>query len=158
MPPTYVIGELWDEIGKSSLLLVTTNSTVRNDGALVMGRGAALEAKERFPTFPFWLGEQMRHYPGGIYGVLWGYQDEQLRRSGTQLGAFQVKIHWRDDASLLVIAFSAGQLALLSQRHTRIAMNIAGTGNGRLNAHDVLPILEPLPPHVHIYTKEPLCL
>ncbi|MEK6860596.1 MAG: hypothetical protein AABY07_01375 [Nanoarchaeota archaeon] len=44
-----VKGNMWDELGKAELILVTANSNIKKNGALVMGAGAAKEARDRFP-------------------------------------------------------------------------------------------------------------
>ena len=155
MPPTYVVGDLWDELPRADVILVTTNATLNARNELVMGRGAALEAKQRFPRLPYWFGACLieRHVAGKLYGVMGiGYHDG----SHALLGAFQVKYHWRDAARLEIVAFSAGQLTKIATTFSRIALNCPAVGNGRLAAADVLPILEPLPSHVIIYTKESL--
>lgn len=135
-------GDLWSEIGQASLLLVTTNSTVRQDGALVMGRGAAAEAKKRYPELPFELGRQLldKGLQNDEYNLLIADSPLMVR---PYLGAFQVKYHWRDEASLLLIRHSAVALAEYARvrPQLRIVMNYPGIGNGRLNRDEVEPIL-----------------
>ena len=150
--PTFVNGQLWDEIGKANLILVTTNASVRKDGCLVCGRGAAKEAAERFPTFSRRCGHKIRFYEREekIYGIM---IFSGILPQGS-IGAFQVKYHWKDQADLLLIAHSVGQLILVSGQYERIAMNFPGTGFGRLAREKVLPLLEPLPDNVIIYEYE----
>lgn len=151
MPPTYIVGNLWDEIGTADLLLVTTNSSLRKDGSLVMGRGAAFEAKERYPKLPYALGEGIKSLPTKIYGLaLW----TDIYDQGTLIGAFQVKYVWQDDALLELIAYSAGFLQGVAWDYKRIAMNFPGIGNGRLSRPLAEIFLTPLPSHVYVYTKE----
>ena len=42
-------GDMWSVFGKTDLFCITTNSFIRRDGQLVMGRGIALAAKKRVP-------------------------------------------------------------------------------------------------------------
>jgi hypothetical protein len=42
-------GNMWSAYPQADLFLITTNSTLKNDGCLVMGKGIALEAAQRFP-------------------------------------------------------------------------------------------------------------
>jgi hypothetical protein len=147
--PTYVTGDLWDELDKADLLLVTTNSTRSTQGELVMGRGAALEARQRFPWLPRMAAEAITQ-AGVTYGVI------RLQASvvtKTLLGLFQVKYHWRSDASQPLIAFSACMLCGLSDQYGRIAFNFPGIGHGLLAAESVIPWLAPLPAHVYIYSR-----
>lgn len=44
--------DLWKPV-ENAVYIVTTNSTIRKDGALVMGRGAALEATQSYPGCPW---------------------------------------------------------------------------------------------------------
>ena len=156
MPPTYVVGDLWDELPRADVILVTTNATLNAKNELIMGRGAALEAAQRYPRLPYWLGKELlkRNAVGKLYGIMGiGRQND----SNALIGAFQVKCHWRDDARLEIVAFSAGQLMEIAAVYQRIALNCPAIGNRRLAARDVVSILSPLPSHVYIYTKEPLC-
>jgi len=49
-------GNIWDHIDEYDAIVITTNGFVKNNGEAVMGRGIALEAKERYPELPRWLG------------------------------------------------------------------------------------------------------
>jgi len=151
-----IIGNLWDELGVADIIFVTTNAQLRADGALVMGRGAAKEAIERFPQLPFNLGKKI---PGamknrGAYGLV---ADPESTAGKTRIGAFQVKHHWRDEAELLLIKFSTGCLKRWAERYAekRFALNFPGIGNGRLKEEDVLPLLATLPDNVFIYKLPP---
>lgn len=61
-------GDLWSNT--DDLTLVTGNSTLRRDGALVMGRGAAAEALDRYPGCNFVFGDLIRA-AGSNYGIVW---------------------------------------------------------------------------------------
>ena len=124
-------------------IFVTTNAFVRRDGALVMGRGAALAAKRRFPGLEYQLGDRVRMSAGhlGRYGLVW------VRRPGVPfvLGAFQVKRAWFDRADLELIEFSARRLAEVARRvRGTLYLNFPGVGNGQLPREEVWPVLEKL--------------
>ena len=154
MPPTYVIGNLWDELGKADLLLVTTNASFDRYGQLVMGAGAALEAKIRWPFMPIDLGQHLKRIIKNdthIYGVkIW----KKLDGSKTHVGIFQTKTNWRESSSAPIIASSVECLLKIIQSYHRIAMNYPGIGLGNLSRDVVEPLLEQLPAHVFIYSKE----
>ena len=69
------------------------------------------------------------------------------------IGWFQVKDHWRDQASLALIRHSTETLGTfaLSRPHLLIHMNYPGIGNGRLREAEVQPVLETLPDNVRVY-------
>lgn len=53
-----IYANLWEV--EADLRVVTTNGAVRRDGACVMGRGCAREAKERYPGVEYRLGSSSR--------------------------------------------------------------------------------------------------
>lgn len=135
-----ITGDLWSEIGNAKLLLVTTNAFINIRREVVMGRGAALEAKTRYPEMPTELAKLIKH--GELYGCLplpWLETD-----SKTFLGAFQVKQFWFHEAELGIISLSCTALAKLmrSPLFDSVAMNYPGIGNGKLPESEVYPVLE----------------
>jgi hypothetical protein len=144
-----ITGDLWSELGRAGLILVTTNAIVSRRGRLVMGRGAALEARNRFPGLDFDLGEAILE-SASPYGVVLA---RGAHHPTTRLGAFQVKNHWRDPADLSLIAFSVERLREIAASSIRTALNFPGIGNGGLPADIVLPLLQNLPDNVTIYRK-----
>lgn len=145
-----VEGDLWSEVGKADLILFTSNADLDSKGELVMGRGAALEAKQRWPH----LAKVLAEATGGKreYGLAWARGMET--GSKTHLGCLQVKRSWRDPADLKLIDWSAGKLAAaLSKwlenpehegKEMRVAINYPGIGKGTggLSEEDVAPLLE----------------
>ncbi len=141
-----VKGDLWDELGKADVLLVTTNSTVKRNGELVMGRGAAAEAKARYPEMPKRLGDWARQFPD--YLLYLTHND-----GPTSIGAFQVKHDWRGPAGFGLIQAAVDRLGSYARTlpNWRFALNFPGIGNGGLTREDVLPIIEQLPDNVYVY-------
>lgn len=151
MPPTYVIGDLWDEIGKADVLLVATHSSLHKDHALVMDTGVARAARERYPFLPYRLGTVIHILHTKLYGVaLWTEMTDQ----NTLIGAFQVRYDWHDDILLEVVAYSAGYLSGIAWDYQRIALNFPATDHGRVSRDMVTPFLAPLPSHIFIYGEE----
>jgi hypothetical protein len=145
-------GDMFSTVGNYGYLhalLVTTNSYIRRDGALVMGRGAARTAALRWPGLPYELGKRIEHLSEYNIGLL-----SQTNEPRFSIGAFQVKFNFADAADLDLIARSANELAkLATERHDwRFDMNYPGIGNGRLSLAAVDPLLESLPDNVHIWT------
>ncbi len=148
-------GNLWTD-SQATIKLFTGNSTVRADGALVMGRGAALEAQKLFPGCNKVFGSLIRQWavqqPDYLdYGVLLHQMPDLC------LGVFQVKRFWAQDASLDLIAYSAMTLqTLATEVHptSTIAVNFPGIGWGRLPRGEVLPVLQDLMPAGNIEVWE----
>jgi hypothetical protein len=143
--PNYLYGNMFDHVGDYDLFLVTTNSYIKKDGTLVMGRGAAKEAAKKWPHLPKALGDTI--LPLGTYGVR---VTDDHSSSPTRLGAFQVKRHWHDNANLDLIALSC--IKLTEYGEIKIALNFPGIGNGGLDQEKVKPILDRiLPSNIDIW-------
>jgi hypothetical protein len=141
------IGDMWGAYGRG-LFLITTNSYLRKDGALVMGRGIASQALERWPDVQFNYGRLVKEACGhlGIYGLLIGPDED--------FGLFQVKKHFRASASPEIIQKSAAMLSAWCVEHPEIEVNLnyPGIGWGRLSKETVEPIISNLPDTVNIWT------
>lgn len=153
------IGNLWEEVGRSDLVLFTANSVLDSRGHLVMGAGAALEAKRQFPMLPANLGLILEKHPTPKkYGVLvsnyYRFADPySSTRRGTFLGAFQTKENWKDNSRLDLIEYAVEVVNILLPNYPRIAINFPGINHGRLREEDVLPLLQSLPDSVVFYKK-----
>lgn len=141
------VGDMWQVYGHG-LFLITTNSYLRKDGALVMGRGIASQALERWPKVQFDYGCRIRDACGhlGVYGLLVSENDD--------FGLFQVKRHFRASASPDIIAASAQMLRAWCAAHPGIEVNLnyPGIGWGRLSEEVVEPIIRTLPDTVTVWT------
>ena len=136
-----VVANLWSSTAE--YILITTNSIIKHNGELVMGRGAAIEAKTRYPNIALELGTLINHRR--LYGII----------MTKPVGAFQVKYNWADPARLDIITYSAECLAQWCEDNPNatIAMNFPGIGNGRLSHNEVEPILAILPEQVSIHIR-----
>lgn len=148
-------GNMWDVFIESDLWLFTGNSYINQNGELVMGRGLALEVKNRFPALPKELGGyicDMNDGHLGCYGLIpW----LMLEYSG-MIGVFQVKRHFRDNARLSLIGHSCVKLMSYLNRNNNmkpVDLNFPGIGYGRLDREQVLPIISELPDIVHVWEK-----
>ena len=160
--PTFTTGDMWTTFTETDLFLITTNATIKRNGALVMGRGIARQARDRFPGLDAALGKQIKNVCGspsarfrsgqGQYGLL-----VSPRWPKAKLGAFQVKWHYSQPASLELIRHSVATLCAWCTAHpdALVALNFPGIGNGRLCREDVLPILRQLPEQVVIWEYPP---
>jgi hypothetical protein len=126
------IGNLWE--ASDALFAVTTSSTFNHRGELVLGAGAALQAKQRYPGIQH--RPELLQYHLGRFG--W------YKVPNVPVGFFQSKLSWRLPATFELIEFSSRALAswISTQNPVpRIALNFPGIGLGRLAREDVLPIL-----------------
>lgn len=130
-------GDLWHY--PADLYFVTTNSYITKNKELVMGRGAALQAKNKYPELPKVAATTIQHL--GYYGLRIFPQ--------WKIGLFQVKYNWSNPAQLRLIRNSANDLFDFAQWfYGIIVLNFPGIGNGQLNRADVLPLIEILPDNV----------
>ncbi len=128
-----VTGDLW--IIKADAKVIPTNGIMRRDGAAVMGRGVALQAKQRYPKIEFALGTLLKNLGNHVY---YFYCE-------TDFLSFPVKHHWKTTADLNLIERSCQELVTrVNAQHQwkRIALPRVGCGNGGLDWKDVKPILE----------------
>lgn len=124
-------GNLWTT--SADWRVITTNGDVKTNGACVMGRGCALEARERFPGIDHVLGRMITGLGNHVH----------ILKAG--LLSFPVKHHWRDPADVNLIRQSAIELLDLhnsGQIGGRVLLPRPGCGNGGLNWTEVKPVLE----------------
>lgn len=148
--PTFQKGDMWSVYPKADLFLITTNSTLKPGNILVMGRGIAKQARERFPGLNKALGQQIAQICGrnGQYGLLISSRWPQAK-----IGAFQTKTDARQPASLFLIQCSTTALKQWAEAHpqAQIHLNFPGIGYGGLLREKVLPIVNQLPDNVTLW-------
>ena len=147
----FCTGEMWSVYDEADLFLITTNSTLKRNGALVMGRGIARQARDdRFAGLDLALGQEIASRCGsmGEYGLL-----VSPRWPTAKLGAFQVKTHFNQPAQPALIHRSAQALVAWCRMHPQasVCLNFPGIGNGGLLREEVLPIVAQLPDAVQIW-------
>ena len=138
-------GDIWNDFDELDYICVTTNSVLKTNGNLCMGKGIAKQAANRCPHLPIIFGQQikLKNKENGIYGLL-AYE---------KYIAFQTKIDWRDSSPLYVIANSLDKLTRLALKYPKkvFGLSYPGIGNGNLTKHQVYPLLKTLPGNVIIY-------
>lgn len=138
---TTLVGNMWNFIKKPEYrIFVTTNGTVKQNGAVVMGTGCAKEAKDMFPAIPLFLGELLQKWykenNTNIPPVMW--------LKDYNLGVFPVKMQWYFKADLKLIEQSAKTLREMADDNKwteKIVVPWPGCGNGGLKRQQVEPIL-----------------
>lgn len=128
-----VYGDLWDY--PADIRVITTNGDVNRFGQAVMGRGVALQAKQRYPGVELVLGSYLKSS-----GLCLVYMESQ------KLVSFPVKYHWHQQADLRLIERSAKSLVQLSKLYgwKTVVLPRPGCGNGGLDWEDVKPVIAPI--------------
>jgi hypothetical protein len=146
----FEFGNMWNSFHETDAFCITTNSYIRKDGEVVMGRGIAKQTKNLFEDLPLALGNKIKNRCGhlGTYGVL-----PTNRNENDKFVAFQVKTHFKNDATVSLIENSAKILGRMAFKYQdkRFDLNFPGIGNGGLNQSEVKPVVEDLPQNVHVW-------
>lgn len=128
-----VKGDIWDYYNKGNWIVITTNGTIKANGEAVMGKGIALQARERFPNLPKELGRKLR-----VFGLT------PIAFHSIKILTFPVKLDWWQNSSLSLIEEGCKSLVEhFSKLNTdAVYMVRPGCGNGQLDWEEVKPILE----------------
>jgi hypothetical protein len=145
------VGNMWTAWNEADLFLITTNSTIKKNGALVMGAGIAKQARDRFSGLDLALGRKIPHMQK--YGLL--VSEDYPRK---KLGAFQVKYFYGDSARLDLIMYSAVKLEqwIKNNPNARVHLNFPGIGNGKLYWEEVWDHISFLQDNVTLWTMDNL--
>ena len=150
-----VTGDLWTY--PADVRAITTNGFVKKNGECVMGRGCAMQARDRWPWLAERLGSALRQYGNRCF-TWWVEGDPDFR-----LLTFPVKpAHgpngepgWSCEADLGLIEQSARQAMEMADKYgwERIVLPRPGAGNGRLPWLAVRAVLYPILDHrFHVIT------
>ena len=131
------VGDLWTY--QCNARCVNTNGIVKRDGSLVMGRGIALEAAQRYPDLPKMLGRCVRAQGNLVFSV-WP------EGSDAAIVSFPTKYHWSEGSKLDLIERSAHRLLALTNemKWNVVVLPWPGCGNGGLKPIDVRPVIGPI--------------
>lgn len=130
-----VKGNLWDF--PADFRVITTNGAVKYNGACVMGRGCAREAKDKYHNIEFRLGNEIKRRGNHVHYL----QDLII--------SFPVKHHWKQQADLKLIEQSTQELLdwvdnyqSTYKKPLKVVLPRPGCGNGSRDWEEVKPILE----------------
>jgi hypothetical protein len=148
---------MWSQFGRTTLLLVTINTTISPNGELIMGAGIAKQAASRIPYIKKDFGEALESPSRAARALPLCYAHYG---SVPQLvGGFITKTSPWDNAHLSLTRNSTVSLfnwmtnfKMASPRQPlRVDLNFPGIGLGGLERDDVRPIIDMLPDCVHIW-------
>ena len=131
--------DIWET--ELDAICVTTNGIVTKNG-LVMGKGIAHEASERFPGIARFFGNHVQHR-GNVPHL---YRNYPLIKE-SYIISLPTKHHWRDPADIILIEMSIKLLVKIADDHLhlkRIGMTRPGCGYGGLDWNEVKAVIEPL--------------
>jgi len=143
----YQTGNLLEQIQSYNYILCTTNSFIKKDESLVMGRGFAKDIRDMYNGID------------GIFGNLISSTCGHLERYGVlfygHLGIFQVKYGYMNSADIELVKYSTEMLINIANRQPNklFGMNCPAIGNGKMHITIVDPIISELPDNVHIWRK-----
>lgn len=139
-----IIGNAWSYYGQDkTIICITTNGFLKQNGEAVMGRGIAFQAAHYFPEMPELLGEHIRKH-GNVPTIFEKYK----------LITFPVKRFWFEKASLEIIKQSAELFLKMLKEDWTYILTRPDCNNGKLDWKDVKPIIEFLPDNVKVITNE----
>lgn len=130
-------GDFWTIQGDARC--ITTNGALRSTGYAIMGKGIALQARERYHNIEFTLGRLIQKYGNHVFYI------------GHGLISFPTKHDWRDyksDIELIkrsaieLVSLFKGDVPIKTKSNRRILLTRPGCGNGNLNWTEVRPIIQ----------------
>ena len=127
-------GNIWDYWTKGYYIVIPTNGCVKKDGSCVMGRGLALQAKQRIHNIEYLLGSAIKNEGNKCY-----------LSKDSKIITFPVKHNWWEKADLSLIEQSVKELKKLADGCPYLLPIIlpkVGCGNGKLNWLAVKIMLE----------------
>lgn len=130
------VTDLWTE--PADARCITTNGTITKTGALVMGGGVALAAKERHPQLPRIWGTLVQLHGNHVRLVVIGSE---------LLFAFPTKEDVKEPSTIERVEKSAHELMAYMDKYplfNKVLLPYPGCGLGGLRWRDVKPVLVPI--------------
>ncbi len=143
--PTYRTGEMFDAQG---IHIVTANSFIGGDGALVMSVGAGLAMKMRYPETPKIFGMMIKNYcgHGGKYGLLFCGNKGILQTRREAEGVM--------DSELITYGLKILYAVSEGNREMVFHLNHPGVSLNKVSITEIDNLLKRLPENVNIWDKE----
>lgn len=130
-----ITGDIWSFLGKdNTIIFVPTNGTLKNENELVMGRGLAKDAKDRFPQLSVVAGAAVKNMGNQV-----------MFFADIGIGIIPTKSQWYFKSDIKLIEESLKQLLAIADKAAmkNIVIPRLGCGNGGLDWEtQVKPILE----------------
>ncbi len=136
-----IYGNAWKIFKDFDALCITTNGAVKKNGACVMGRGIAYQAKKSLPGIDLELGNLIKENGNIVQCIRWNKDMTKV------IIAYPTKHHWQQQSDIDLIVKSAHQLEALywaMPKNSRILLPRPGCSNGRLLWSEVKPKIAPI--------------
>lgn len=144
--PRYKYGDMFEKLEpNNNLFVITTNSFIKKDGCLVMGRGAAKKLSDRFSGIAKFAGKYIAKFKKEYKHE--DYLFFTLKYEHRLLGFLQVKRFFKENSDLRLIRESIGHMNQFVETAPwikEINMNYPGIGYGGLEKKAVKPLLKVL--------------
>lgn len=130
-------GNIWES--NADVICITTNNNIKTNGELVMGKGIALEAKQKDPIVAHYFANHVKLH--GNTPCLF------LRDILPHFCSIPTKNNWRNKSDINLIIQSIKLMTNIMTNYTfdKISLTRPGCGNGGLDWEtEVKPIIEPL--------------
>jgi hypothetical protein len=157
--------DIWTALGTSDAICITTNGFIKNNGCAVMGRGIALETRNKFKGIDLVLGKAMKKNGGNMVNFLiregktwiisfpvkrdfliydFPVEEKLVKHMKNKFQPGQIVPGWALKAELEIVEMSARILQHTINNHNwwNVYMTQPGCHNGELNWEDVEPILD----------------
>lgn len=94
------------DVGRN-IYMFTANSTLKNDGKLVMGAGCAKTVRDAFHGIDKMFGDKIGHL--SEFNVLF------VKHNAQWIGAFQTKINWQEPSPMFLVKESIDKLTRIAK-------------------------------------------
>lgn len=129
------------EMAKYDFVGFTANSTITQDGKLVMGAGTAKIVRDTFKGIDDRFGSNIDNLSD--FYIKLDYQ--------TRVFALQTKRHWKDESPIDLVKESISKLKDIAAFKATFAIPYPAIGYGGLSESDIQPLIEQLPDNVFVY-------
>ena len=127
-------GNIWNT--SCSVICIPTNGFLKKNDEIVMGRGVALQAKQKYNALPLILGNRIKEH---------GNTPFYLKCSTLHdLCSFPTKHNWWEKADIELIKKSVILAHEVIPEHLKVALPRPGCSNGKLDWKDVKKAIEPI--------------
>ena len=127
-----------------NIYMFTANSTIRNNGCLVMGAGCAKAVRDTYQGIDQLFGDKIDINQYGVEFVQW---KEQF------IGAFQTKYHWQNGSPLGLVEYSCQKLTHIANKRPQHTFHLPfpAISHGGRGVEEVMPLVKMLPDNVIVY-------
>ena len=127
-----------------NIYMFTANSTIRNNGCLVMGAGCAKAVRDTYQGVDKLFGKKIEINQYGVEFVKWKEQ---------YIGAFQTKYHWQKSSPLSLVEYSCQKLRSIANKRPQHIFHLPfpAISHGGRGVDEVMPLVQVLPDNVIVY-------